>query len=97
MATTYLSGVALEQLARAQAVIDEYIVSCTICGTNRPCGERQQAEAVFARYGRLPRRRPRLTRPGSNAQPAEHEHFSFFGNAQATPDQAASTPRSEMP
>jgi hypothetical protein len=67
MATTYLSSVAREQLARAQAVIDQHIVSCIVCGTNQRCGQRQEAEGVFARYGLLPRRTPGLTMP--EAQP----------------------------
>jgi hypothetical protein len=63
MTTTYLGGVALDQLGQAQAVIDQHIVSCAMCGTNQPCAERREAEAVFLRYGRLPRRTPGLTQP----------------------------------
>jgi hypothetical protein len=57
----YLSAAGLEQLTEAQAVIDEHTVSCATCGTNRPCAERREAEAVFLRYGRLPRRKPGRT------------------------------------
>jgi hypothetical protein len=65
MATGYLSNIALEQLDRAQVVIDRYVVSCAVCGTNQPYAERQEAEQVFARCGRLPRRTPGLTRPAA--------------------------------
>jgi hypothetical protein len=64
MATTYLGGLALGQLAEAQAMIDEHIVSCARCGTNEPCAERRDAEQVFSRYGRLPRRTPGLVAAG---------------------------------
>jgi hypothetical protein len=57
----YLSAAVVEQLAKAQAVIDEHIVSCATCGANRPCAERREAEGVFLRYGRLPRRKPGRT------------------------------------
>jgi hypothetical protein len=63
MTTTYLAAAALEQLAQAQAVVDEHIVSCAVCGTHQPCAERREAEAVFLRCGRLPRRTPGLTQP----------------------------------
>jgi hypothetical protein len=63
MATTYLGTVAREQLDQAQAVVDQHIVSCVACGTNRPCYDRIEAERVFLRYDRLPRRTPGLTTP----------------------------------
>jgi hypothetical protein len=56
--STYLAASGLEQLDAAQAVIDRHLVACLVCGTNRPCGERREAEAVFLRFGRLPERKP---------------------------------------
>jgi hypothetical protein len=67
--TTYLSAVALDQLAQAQAVIDQHIVSCAVCGTSQPCAERREAEAVFLRYGRLPKRTAGLTTAERNSRP----------------------------
>jgi hypothetical protein len=74
MATTYLGSVALEQLDRAQAVVDRHVVAgmdgcCVACGDEQPCPTLRQATAVFPKYGRLPRRRPGLAsregeRPG---------------------------------
>jgi len=56
--TVYLAVAILDQLDRAQAVIDRHLIACTACGTSRPCDQRRDAERVFSRYGRLPRRRP---------------------------------------
>ncbi|WP_020216751.1 hypothetical protein [Salinispora cortesiana] len=69
MSTTYLSTEALAHLACAQQTIEEHLLRCRTCGTNRPCYNRIEAERVFLRYGRLPRRTPGLTgaatrRPG---------------------------------
>ncbi len=61
MPTIYLSRGAQDQLAHAQAVTDWHIVSCDLCGTNRRCAGRDSAEAVFARFERLPQRTPGLT------------------------------------
>ena len=55
---TYLSAVALDELDQAQAVIDWHLVTCAVCGTNKLCGERREAERIFQGYGRLPRRQP---------------------------------------
>jgi len=57
----YLAASALGELERVQDVIDQHLVACLVCAGNQPCGERREAEAVFSRYGRLPRRRPGLT------------------------------------
>jgi hypothetical protein len=58
VSTTYLARVAVDEMDRAQAVIDQHLVACGLCGGNRLCDPRREAELVFARYGRLPRRRP---------------------------------------
>lgn len=58
--TTYVAASGLVTLDAAQAVIDRHLIACVVCGTNRPCGERREAEAVFVRAGRLPRRKPML-------------------------------------
>jgi hypothetical protein len=75
--STYLARVALDELDHAQAVIDRHLTSCLVCGTNQPCRERCDAEAVFLRMGRLPRRRPGLA-GGSSQTPAT---FSWFDGA----------------
>lgn len=62
MSTTYLAQSAEDQLAKAQDVIDQHLVACAVCGTHKPCTARTEAEGVFGRYGRLPRRTPGLTR-----------------------------------
>jgi hypothetical protein len=63
--TTYLARNALDRLRAAQAVVDWHAASgvdgrCLRCGQPEPCRSRIAASAVFARYGRLPRRRPGL-------------------------------------
>jgi len=67
--TTYLGQAAFDQLAAAQQVIDVHLVRCPACATTRLCPGRAGAEHVFARYGRLPRRTPGLTRDGSSKLP----------------------------
>ena len=67
--TTYLGTVALAELHRAQAVIDDHLLvdmagRCRTCGDKEPCPARQQAAAVFVRYGVLPKRTPGATRAG---------------------------------
>jgi hypothetical protein len=69
MTTTYLGQVAREQLDRAQAELEQHLVTgldgqCVACGELEPCGARVRLAAVFARYHRLPRRRPGVTRAG---------------------------------
>jgi len=64
---TYLSAAALEQIDQAQAELEWHLVTrpdgrCTTCGGVEPCRARVRLEAVFALYGRLPRRRPGVTR-----------------------------------
>jgi hypothetical protein len=75
--STYVAATGLAQLDHAQAVIDRHLISCLVCGTNRPCRERRDAEAVFMRTGRLPRRTPGLA-GGSTMTPAT---FSWFDDA----------------
>jgi hypothetical protein len=58
--TTYVAANGIATLDAAQAVVDRHLVGCMVCGTNRPCGERREAEGVFLRAGRLPRRKPTL-------------------------------------
>lgn len=65
MTTTYLAAHALEQLAHAQAVVDQHLAvgvdgRCLTCGQLEPCDARNRASAVFGRYGRMPYRRPGL-------------------------------------
>jgi hypothetical protein len=69
MTTTYLAVYALEQLAQAQAVVDRHLAvgvdgRCLTCGQLEPCETRSRASAVFARYGRMPHRRPGLASRG---------------------------------
>jgi hypothetical protein len=68
----YLSRSALEQLARAQAELERHLVTgpdgrCLGCRQTEPCRARERLEAVFALYGRLPHRRPGVTRVGVRA------------------------------
>ena len=63
--TTYLSTALADQLAAAQGEVDRHVVTgrdgrCRSCGEIEPCRARKAASAMFARYGRLPRRRPGL-------------------------------------
>jgi hypothetical protein len=67
--TTYLAHAVLEQLHRAQDEIDRHLATgpdgrCLACGDVEPCSARSAAGAIFARYGRLPRRRPGLAEGG---------------------------------
>jgi hypothetical protein len=74
MAATYMSAAVMALLDQAQQVIDEHLVRCVLCGTSKPCVEREEAEAVFRRYGMLPRRRPGLT----NARRDERGGFGWL-------------------
>lgn len=64
MSATYLSRAALDQLATAQRAIEQHLAGCPACGTGRPCSVRIQADGVFLRYRRLPRRTPGLLGAG---------------------------------
>jgi hypothetical protein len=62
----YVSASALEHLTRAQTVIDMHLTFsrgglCGLCRQPEPCQRRVEAEQLFVRYGRLPRRTPGLT------------------------------------
>ncbi len=59
---TYLAEAALAQLEEAQAELERHLISgpggrCRACGQMEPCVQRGRLYAVFALYGRLPRRR----------------------------------------
>jgi hypothetical protein len=59
----------LAQIEQAQAVIDEHLAAgpdgrCLACGQQEPCAARINANATFARYGCLPRRKPGLASRG---------------------------------
>ncbi len=67
---TYLATAALEQLDLAQAELEQHLVTgpdgrCEGCGGVEPCRARVRLEAVFALYGRLPKRRPGVTMAGT--------------------------------
>lgn len=69
MTTTYLAAMAASQLDQAQRLLDAHVIvlpdgACRLCGTTQSCGYRDAASAVFARYRRLPQRRPGASRPG---------------------------------
>jgi hypothetical protein len=72
--TTYLSTSVLLQLDWAQSVIDRHLGECVVCGTHEPCAERRSAEAIFARYGTLPKRTPGRT----NAGVSRRAGFAWF-------------------
>jgi len=66
MTGTYLSAAVIDQLGQAQMVIDRHLTFsrsgvCGLCNEADPCALRTEAEQLFARYGRLPRRTPGLT------------------------------------
>jgi hypothetical protein len=77
--TTYVAAAGLATLDDAQAVIDRHLIACVVCAGNKPCGERREAEAVFLRAGRLPRRTPGLA-GGSALTPAA---FGWFDREHA--------------
>jgi hypothetical protein len=60
----YLTSAAIDQIDHAQAVINHHLADCLECCANRPCTGRREADAVFARYQRLPRRTPGLSGAG---------------------------------
>jgi hypothetical protein len=59
--TTYLAAEAERQLDEAQMMLDQHVKRfngyCRVCGV-QDCFDYLQASAVFARYQRLPLRRP---------------------------------------
>jgi hypothetical protein len=69
MSTTYLGQAARDQMAQAQAELDQHLAvslagRCRTCWEAEPCSARRAASAVFARYHCLPRRRPGLASKG---------------------------------
>lgn len=90
MTTTYLSRPVQNQLARAQRDIDRHVGTgptgrCVACDRPQPCHVLDAAQAVFARYRRLPARRPGRTLHaiptntgcGETARPA----YDWFGRS----------------
>ena len=74
-ATTCLTRDVLHQLAEAQVVIDLHVAFsrrgvCGLCNQPEPCERRDEAQALFLRYGRLPRRTPMLTFATASRWPA---------------------------
>ncbi len=66
---TYFGATAVDQLVQAQAEPERHLVNgpdgrCIGCGGVEPCRARVRLEAVFALYGRLPKRRPGVTMVG---------------------------------
>jgi len=62
--TTYLSADVVNELGMAQAVIEQHLAACQLCTVYGRCAARREADAVFNRYGQLPRRTPGRTRAG---------------------------------
>lgn len=63
VSTTYLAGVALEEVERVQAELERHLTvrpsgECVTCGEIEPCSGRQEAGTTIIKYGRLSRRRP---------------------------------------
>jgi hypothetical protein len=66
--TAYLAAAVVVQLDQAQRLLDSHVMTlntgaCRLCGTVGTCDYRDAAAATFARYQRLPRRRPGASRP----------------------------------
>lgn len=64
----YLAANGRQRLDSAQAVIEAHLRTnaagrCLSCGEPSPCTVITDANATFARYGRLPRRKPGATVP----------------------------------
>ena len=73
--TTYLSAAVRDLLDRAQADVDHHITAgrdgrCLACDRVQPCPALEAAHATFARFGRLPVRRPGLAARAVRAGPA---------------------------
>jgi hypothetical protein len=66
--TTYLAAPVVAQLDRAQRLLDAHVTvlpdgACRLYGITESCEYRAVAHATFARYRRLPQRRPGASRP----------------------------------
>jgi hypothetical protein len=79
MMAVYLSVEARRVLDAAQALINNHLVECAKCRSNRPCYDRIEAERVFIRFGRLPRRTPGLTASRRSASAVEAASRSVRG------------------
>jgi hypothetical protein len=84
---TYLAHGAVQQLDEAQAELERHLVTrpdgrCTGCGGVEPCRERVRLGAVFALYGRLPKRRPGVTQAGRRRAVAESRSWFETRNAE---------------
>jgi hypothetical protein len=66
--STYLSTGLVDQLDAAQTVVDQHLAGCATCRTDKPCYDRLEAERLFLRYGKLPRRTPGLTGAGARTR-----------------------------
>jgi hypothetical protein len=67
--TIYRTAAGRRQADEAQRELDDHLVTalsgrCVGCGETEPCGRRSALTATILSYGRLPRRRPGLTRAG---------------------------------
>src|SRR2546430_12510115 len=79
---TYLGTNAIDQLTRAQAELELHLVTrpdgrCATCGGVEPCGARERLVSMFTRYGRLPQRRPGVTKVGRRRIAATDGHSWF--------------------
>ena len=79
---TYLAEAAIQYLDEAQAELERHLVTrpdgrCTSCGGVEPCRTRERLGSVFALYGRLPKRRPGVTRAGPRDIPATDRRSWF--------------------
>ena len=66
---TYLSAVAADELDHVQAELYEQLTAdaggrCCTCHEVEPCRSRNALTAKILSYGRLPRRRPGVTKAG---------------------------------
>jgi hypothetical protein len=80
--TTYLSTYVLRKLERAQEELNRHLVSgadgrCLTCGEVEPCRRRELVGTVFAKYGRMPRREPGITREAA-VKRAARAKFGWF-------------------
>jgi hypothetical protein len=76
MSAVYVSSQVRDRLAAAQATIEGHLTACPSCAIVGPCQERVEAERLFLRYGRLPRRTPGMTSGPGRAEVA----FTWFGS-----------------
>lgn len=63
--SAYLSQAARDQIATAQAALEEHSSArtrrdgrCPVCLVAAPCPTQERAAEIFVKYGQLPRRRP---------------------------------------